>query len=264
MIRLRDVNLPQDTLEMLAKYQQDITKAGDYAAQVSIAEKEFKRRNTKTNKAFKVVRSHLTQMCSGARRCCYCQDSLAVQIEHIFPKSLYPDRLFDWENFLYACGRCNNQKNNNFAVFATVTGLKTEIARKKNDPVLLPILGTPLLINPRTENPFDFLFLDIIGKFEFTPLSDDTNSPEYQRAEYTIKTLRLNDLTAAREEAYDTYCDRLETYIARRNKGEDVERRIRAIKRIHHPSVWYAMKEFRDKIPELKALFDDAKEALDW
>jgi hypothetical protein len=279
MIRLIDVDLPPDTLVQLADYQQVINDACDYASQKKLSQTEFKRLNVDGNITFDAVKVALKVMCSGAKRCCYCEDSMAVQIEHIAPKSFYPEYTFVWRNYLYACGRCNNPKNNKFAVFATDTGIKTNLTRPKNAPVVPPISGTPLLINPRFEDPFDFLFLDIMEKklgvmpeedsetaFHFSFVGDDEDTPEYQRADYTIETLDLNnpDLVAARRSAYRGYRAALKEYISERDAGRETRTYVTGIMGNHHPSVWYAMKQFRDKIPELKVLFDDAKEALDW
>jgi hypothetical protein len=34
------------------------------------------------------------------------------EAEHINPKDLYLERVFDWANYLYACGPCNGPKSN--------------------------------------------------------------------------------------------------------------------------------------------------------
>jgi hypothetical protein len=50
-------------------------------------------------------------------KCAYCEckpvvgDSY-IQVEHFYPKSLYPEHCFDWHNFLPVCARCNLAKSN--------------------------------------------------------------------------------------------------------------------------------------------------------
>ena len=34
-------------------------------------------------------------MCAGAKRCMYCEDSAADEVEHHLPKNLYPEFVFD-------------------------------------------------------------------------------------------------------------------------------------------------------------------------
>ena len=77
MISLTPVHLPDDVRQQLEAWQTEVDGAPDYAAKVALAKKLFEGQNTKSNITFKSVRSHLKQMCSGARRCVYCEDSAA-------------------------------------------------------------------------------------------------------------------------------------------------------------------------------------------
>src|SRR5437867_3043275 len=107
MIRLPSVLLPPLALQSLQGYQREIDMVRDYAKRVEAAERLFKSRNKTSNNTFRAVRLKLHEMCSGARRCCYCEDSFADEVEHVRPKSLYPEHVFVWENYLYSCGPCN-------------------------------------------------------------------------------------------------------------------------------------------------------------
>lgn len=269
MIRLRQVTLPPDTLTQLNIFQARVDRVEGYHQRVSTAKVEFARRNTTGNATFKQVKTALTEMCSGARRCVYCEDSNADEVEHIKPKDLYPEETFLWGNYVYACGPCNGPKNNQFAVFASATGDFIDVTRKPSDPVEEPEAGSPVLINPRWEDPLRFMELDLLGTFMFLP-TKPKNSIDYQRAEYTIRVLRLNDrdmLLKARKEAYDSYEARLTAYIAVRDEGETrirLRARMRALTRMQHPTVWNEMKRQHDLIPRLRRLFREAPEALAW
>ena len=72
--------------------------------QVKAAKTLFKSRNRKENRTFAAVRKELADLCSGSRRCMYCDDSVADEVEHFRPKDLYPEVVFAWMNYLYACG----------------------------------------------------------------------------------------------------------------------------------------------------------------
>jgi uncharacterized protein (TIGR02646 family) len=267
MMRLLDTLLDAEVLTQLNTWQGVVDGAGDYAAQVTMAKSEFGKRNVKGNATFDAVKVALIEICSGAQRCCYCEDSCADEVEHLQPKDLYPQVVFVWDNYAYACGPCNSPKNNKFAVFVVGTGVKTDVTRPHDAPVVAPIAGSSVLINPREEDPFDFMYLDVLGTFRFEPLEDDTSKQSYQRAAYTIELLGLNRrsyLVKARREAYGSYRARLKEYISKRNQGEDTEHYIAGIIDMGHPSVWEAMVRFHARIPELKELFDDAPEALRW
>jgi 5-methylcytosine-specific restriction endonuclease McrA len=106
MIRLAHIDLPPDIVKKLHGYQQAVNKGATYADHVALAKRHFGQRNRTDNKTFEAVKYSLTELCSGARRCCYCEDSVADEVEHIKPKDLYPEFVFVWENYLYACGPC--------------------------------------------------------------------------------------------------------------------------------------------------------------
>ncbi|MCI0486337.1 MAG: hypothetical protein L0229_07025 [Blastocatellia bacterium] len=269
MIRLRDVSLPAATQGQLNKLQRGIDSVADYEEKVAAAKTQFARHNRADNPSFRVVRSSLTEMCSGARRCGYCEDSCADEVEHIKPKALYPEAVFVWENYLYACGPCNGLKNNKFAVFSATTGRLTNVTRKKGDPIVPPAPGDAVLIDPRREDPLEFMELDLMGTFYFLPIARP-GSKEYRRANYTIEVLRLNErdvLPTARREAYGSYRARLSEYITKREGGAPENRLnalVQALQRMGHPTVWKEMKRQHRLLSELQELFEQAPEALDW
>jgi uncharacterized protein (TIGR02646 family) len=269
MIQLPHAPLPKRTEKQLAGYQSKIDGLADYEAQVREAKRLFTRYNRSHNAAFKVVRAKLVKICSGARRCCYCEDSFANQVEHIKPKDLYPEETFLWKNYVYACSRCNGPKNNKFAVFSSATGLFVDVTPvRKAKPRVMPEAGTPVLINPRWEDPLAFMALDLSDTFRFVPIKP-VGSKDYQRAKYTIEILGLNakdPLTKAREEAFLSYKARLSTYISIRDAGASNRKLglfVKALKRMQHPTIWQEMVRQR-KLRSLKNLFDQAPEALTW
>jgi uncharacterized protein (TIGR02646 family) len=269
MIRLRKVSLPPEADTALQAWQRLVDARGGYEEQVAAAKAEFARRNTKNNKAFQHVKTALVKMCSGARRCVYCEDSFADEVEHIKPKDLYPGEVFSWRNYVYACGPCNGPKNNKFAVISAATKQLADVTRGRNAPVLPPERGAPALINPRWEDPLKFLELDLVDTFLFLP-SKPSGTKDYVRAEYTIGVLRLNDreaLRVARREAYGSYVARLDQYIKRRDAGTSkrgLTKLVRALKRMQHPTVWKEIKRQHAYVPELKTLFTQAPEAKKW
>ncbi|MBV9849992.1 MAG: hypothetical protein JO250_10005 [Armatimonadetes bacterium] len=269
MIRLPHVSLPPSAQEGLAGFQRQIDAIPDYAARVEEGKRLFQLKNFPTNPTFRQVRRALSAMCSGAQRCCYCEDSAGTDVEHIKPKDLYPELVFVWENYLYACSGCNSPKQSRCVIFSQVTGQAMEVTRRRNDPVVPPEAGDPLLINPRTENPLDFMILDLRGSFYFVPLAAP-GSREYLRAEHTIQLLRLNDrefLREARREAFTGYVARLKVYIHEKRNGlplENLQNLINSIQRLSHATVWQEMKRQQSRLPRLRDLFEAAPEALGW
>ena len=110
MIGLRDPGIAPVTTLRLAALQQEVDASGSYAQRVAAAKELFPRHSRGDRPPFREVRQALAAMCSGLARCMYCEDSRADEFEHVHPKDLYPGVVFAWENFLFACGRCNVAK----------------------------------------------------------------------------------------------------------------------------------------------------------
>lgn len=279
MIQLpTDIKPDQATLDTLATYQARIDALPTFAGQSTEAKVDFSKKNKKTNAAFNAVKVSLTAMCSGARRCVYCEDSAGSQVEHIYPKSLYPEKTYDWDNYVYACGDCNGPKNNKFAVFQANTGAFQSVTPPKRQPLVKPLAGEAVLINPRIENPLDYCILDLSGTFAFVN-AHPAGSNEHRRATYTFdEVLRLNHqerehLRTARREAYEDYKARLDRYLKLRDAGRpqaQLDRVIEQLKRKGHPTVWKEMQRYHQRglLPridqDLHDLFELAPEALAW
>jgi hypothetical protein len=199
----------------------------------------------------------------------YCEDSVADEVEHYLPKDLYPERVFDWRNYLYSCGPCNGPKKSNFAVFDPNQTL-VDVTRKRNAPIVPPTAGDPVLLAPRNDNALEFMILDIAGDtFLFVP-TPTNDAREQNRARYTIKLLGLNlrdYLPKARRHAYIHYLTILKDYVAERDNGAaaiTLERLANTIRAMHHPTVWREMQQQQGSIPVLAELFGRAPEALGW
>lgn len=269
MIRLPDVPLPAETHASLAEYQREVDTLPDYAARVVLAKERFAALNKKGNTTFDSVKAALEKMNSGERRCAYCEDSAADEVEHIRPKALYPELVFAWANYLYACGPCNGPKNNHFAVFAEGTGVLTNVARARNVPVVPPIKGKAVFIDPRVEDPTEYLWLDLRDTFLFTPRAK-SGTIEHERAAYTIGVLQLNSwewLPRARRSAYLDYLALLKSYAGDKARGlprVHLNSLAEHIRVRQHPTVWFEMKRQHTLIPELTMLFASVPEALAW
>ncbi|HEX6900856.1 MAG TPA: HNH endonuclease [Thermoanaerobaculia bacterium] len=147
------------------------------------------------------------QMASGIERCMYCEDSAGTDIEHFWPKAVYPDRAFEWLNYLIACSRCNS----NF----------------KRDQFPLDPAGAPLLLNPTEDDPLEHLsFSPSTGRLE-------SRSP---KGEPSIEVFGLNrtTLTRGRADAWTALRHLLIRYAALRAQGDAEEaRRIETTVRQH-------------------------------
>lgn len=243
MIQL-DTSFPlsSGTLAVLQTNQNEISNAVPpltFKQKVDKAKHDWDSRTN--NAAFGEIKKVLELMCSGAKRCCYCEDSVGDEIEHIRPKSLYPDFCFVWDNYIYACGSCNTSKNNRFAIFRHPNNIMGELAKDAEPPS-----GNDVIINPRIENAMDFWELDLVD-FIFR-VTARPNSLDYLKARYTLDLLKLNGvekdyLIESRKGAYERYKSHIARYVSDKKAEENTSLKIKnIIRKESHPTVWVEIK----------------------
>lgn len=265
MIKITPSNLPESTQRHLEEQQAKITAKGSYAEKVSEGKKLWANKSSAHFAKGKHIRSALEKCCTGRMRCQYCEDSVADEIEHIYPKDLYPEFAFSWNNYVYSCGICNSTyKGSQFSVF-DANNNAVDITRPPKRRVEQPVAGRPLFIDIRNEDPFDFFNLDFTTGI-FTSKSD-IDSQEYKRAMYTIKILQLNRdiLTSGRKCAYRVFLHEIKAYTQGPESGVE-SNNFKTLKETiilsSHMTVWNMMKTNANDVQELKAIFDDYPELL--
>ena len=278
MLPIAEQELDAPTLKELQRLQKSVDRLVTYAEQVAKAETVWiSGRGSKASKsAFTKIRETLSTMCIGPVRCSYCEDSGATDIEHIFPKSLFPERAFLWGNYLYACSGCNGPKSNQFGYL--FQGGVVEFKRVKNAALVPPPAGISALIDPRLEHPTRLLDLDlggvaadgtvISGTFMFLAKSG-ISAMEKCRAEFTINTLGLNReiVRVARKNAFGGFRARLREYVQELNQAavpEALERLRSEIIGTPHLTVFFEMRRQRNLLPEIDQIFAAAPDTVAW
>lgn len=256
---------------------------------------DSKSSSTAGRQAFTEVKTTLTEMCVGIEICNYCEANEATDIEHIFPKKMFPERAFQWGNYILACKICNTTyKSDNFQIFNPQGSSTKQDAKPPRGSYIQPPTSDAVLINPRNENPQDFMRIDLIGQtFLFVPIESNQNTREYLKAKYTIDLLGLNTrnaLVEARKASAKEFRNMLKQYLEIKNATNHTEleraigdfpavnhstpfnkEQVRLLKNIkkaiiehRHPTVWDELKRQRNHLPNTKRLFEQAPEALDW
>ena len=262
-----------------------------FQAKVDEAKRLWKnKKNSATNASFiNDIYNTLAQMNISVRVCNYCEANEADDIEHIYPKSFFPERAFVWENYLLACKSCNthwkldkcyilNGCSSTVLTRGTIPNPSSEIA----------------FINPRTENPNNFLLYDFrTGNFI---VHDGLDCQAQEKANKTLEILGLNNrdtLRHSRQEAYKNFYDKL-SRLQRAKRATthneladcfypnetdfidfdepipaqvgNFENSIRAsIQRSRHRAVWYAIKtHYRTHNPVWHAIFTSIPAAVHW
>ncbi len=111
MRKIRRRPLSADSLDELRSRQSRIDAVATLDARRRRAKTLWKSR-TKSQageRAFDEIKAMLRAMCNGPRLCMYCERNEATDIEHLRPRSKYPQATFVWENYLLACSTCNSK-----------------------------------------------------------------------------------------------------------------------------------------------------------
>ncbi len=278
MLKIGNRRLAPEALATLRTLQRRVNRAGDYPESVARAKAEWagKTSNRAKAAAFRTVRATLAEMCIGSVRCAYCEDSAADEVEHILPKNIFPERSFLWLNYAFSCGPCNGPKGNQYGF---VQGHRViEIRRGRRDPVVPPPPGQGGFLDPRSEDPTDFLEIDLggttasgqvlEGTFEYLP-RQGMSAVEKARAEYTIKVFGLNReiVRAARENAFGGFRARLREYADEKTNGapaDVLDRLMTDLLRTPHLTVFHEMRRQRAILPQIDAWLTQAPEAASW
>lgn len=284
MIQLRPATLEATALQYLAKVQTKIDQQpAANRAKFARNRWEDKLDPNGAREAFTTIKDHLRALCVDTEGCNYCEGNEGRDIEHIYPKSFFPERAFQWDNYLLACKTCNTDfKKDQFAVFsprgsAQVVDLQQGMVAPTDDAAF---------IDPRQDNPLDFLWLDMQAaepRFSVHPLLD-AGSRDAIKARKTLDILGLNRrarLVEERAVARHEYLDYLERYgkvIAATDAADlkdaapypkDVDDTIafgleqmriataiwQKVLKHRHPTVWHALKRQRLVVRDADRLF---------
>lgn len=288
MIRLVDRTLPVEVQVVLDGLQKHIDDEASFVDKTTKAQSLWKSKgNRQGEDAFEIVKAALLDLCVFVGICNYCEQNEANDIEHIFPKSFFPEKTFVWSNYLLACKQCNS-------------GYKLDKIHvlDDNDAVAYVQRGTPppsqrvAFINPRTVDPSSYLLLNLHDfKFDSHP---EATELQQRIGGCTCEILQLNDrapLIAARKSAYRFFwevMDRLFRILQAPDKptldallppmdppmdtsgplelvkAEILENHRKLVSTYQHPSVWHAIKVIEAESPRWKPIFTAIPEALTW
>ena len=289
MLQLIEKNLDRAEQETLDSLQAQIDAENGFTNQAAKAKQLWKTKgNAQGKRSFERISILLESMCVFVKTCNYCEGNEAADIEHIFPKSFFPIFAFIWRNYILACKQCNSGNKLDKCFVLDAEGNVYPTTRG-----MAPLFYNVAMINPRTDNPNDFLYLNLqTWKFE---LQDDLSLTNQNKALKTLEILALNErdyLIEGRKKTFGELYDKMDRLnrILNATSIADIENilapyhdeidnllPINEIKdqivqstRLHlhkqlHPSVWYAVKMIASKTdPKWQRIFDIIPEALTW
>jgi hypothetical protein len=293
MLRLTNTSLLDATTLLHLTNQQAVIDALPINQQADQAQKLWdSKRSAKAGKdAFIEIKAILLSMCVSTELCNYCEHNEATDVEHIYPKSFFPERTFKWINYLLACKQCNTEyKLDRFYVFAPArSSTAMELRRKHPAPS-----DDAAFIDPRVEDPMAYLYLDIKEKsFHLIPHPALTDPRDIAKAERTLRVLQIGErkaLADAREAALIFFQHQLDQYrktkctstweeleefvqdphLLNNANTFEVEQQLmldnikKSILGHQHPTVWREMQRQHMALNKSKKLFQAVPEALTW
>lgn len=135
-------------------------------------------------------------------KCVFCEQRVeSFHIEHYRPKSKYYWLAYSWDNLLYCCPRCNENKLNKFPIENSVAKFNSKDIKKiHNLRDKYDDFEKPLFVNPEKEDVFLDISFNKKGEFNTKKITN-------RRLLETIKQLKLNreDLVNYRKPIYDEF-----------------------------------------------------------
>ncbi|TAE13342.1 MAG: hypothetical protein EAZ95_11285 [Bacteroidetes bacterium] len=284
MLKLIDKTLPTKAQDRLQKLQSKVNAKTTFKERTKKVSDlwEDKTETDIDKETFSTIKTTLTTMCVGVGLCNYCEQNEASDIEHILPKSLFPEEAFVWENYLLACKHCNTTyKSDKIDIFNPAQSHQTERVERGTEPPAKEIA----FIHLRKENPLDFLELDL-DDCRFYPKAKP-NTREFAKAVCTLDILQLDErdtLVRYRESAFKDFANRFEEIVrvGKAQSFEEIEAITKAkpaldktlpfvdsreklleqlkkdFKEQEHPTVWLEMIQQKAKLSlSLQKLFDE-------
>ena len=159
---------------------------------------------------------------SSLQKCAFCEtkpgESGNIEVEHFAPKSIYPELAFKWENFLPACRKCNEIKDDHDTI---------------NEPII-----NPYDVNP--EDVFHYNDIRIASNIDHKEVGERTirvcglNSVRLMKPRADI-LVSLHGFSQALDDAIKDY-EEAETDVKKRNRKRKIREALEAIEVLANPS----------------------------
>jgi len=185
----------------------------------------------------KAVFKSLIEMSGKRERCMYCDDSRGTTVEHFWPKSIYKQKCFLWENMFLLCQGCQNHKGNRFDLDAN---------------------HQPLLINPVEEDPWDFLFFEQdtgLLTARYDAARDVQNPKGAHTTDSTVLPLNIEAVTEGRVRTRNNLRRAIRAFIVSSQNGNpSAEAQRELLEAINDNddyglAVWFFLKDGKDDPP---------------
>ena len=162
MLRCKTMFLSSSATNSLASLQAKVDILSSRKEKYQVARQLFNKKSPK--RTFDEIKRLLAEMAPPCDSCFYCERDRYRDIDHFRPLRHFPEAAFSWENYVYSCVVCNqDEKSDNFAIFAQGADYLV-LSRGTSFDFVMPS-DDCVPINPRHEDPLDFMMLDLERSF---------------------------------------------------------------------------------------------------
>ncbi len=158
-------------------------------------------------------------------KCAYCEQKVIEStenyieenrhtIEHYRPKSIYYWLAYSWDNLLWCCRKCNQNKDNNFEIY----NLKVAYSASFLTHIHSSSIGYHNIENPKMIHPEIESIINHLSFFDGIIASDD------ERIRYTINTCKLDrdELNEKRKTILDIFIKKVKAKISLNESYNDI------------------------------------------
>lgn len=145
MIKVSKGQPSQDLTKKLDVWQKKLNRE-------MIIQKEWKlvRETVKSHSSDDIVKNELFPF--SYNKCSYCElkpaGTNSLEVEHYFPKSIYYQFCYDWDNLLPSCQRCNRRKWNHDTLLDPIVN-----PSKQNPRIFFETDGLRITVKPTCPDP---------------------------------------------------------------------------------------------------------------
>lgn len=224
-------------------------KSTKQAFDVHISEGKYSDENNDRRYTSSGIRNKLNAIYNN--KCAYCEKKVLdaeISIEHYRPKSIYYWLSYSWDNLLFCCQTCNQNKGNNFDIKNDKVNYNGEsFINIHNLGIKYNKIEEPFIINPEID--------DIVNEIDFDKSGQISSKNE--KIDKTIKIIKLyrKELIDIRLVIINNFINEIqEKYLIakkKRNSSELTKYINNFVKKINNKQEHYSLNNFIAKCPDI-------------
>ncbi len=157
------------------------------------------------------------------QRCVYCCDSRSADVDHFVPIAADFHVALTWTNFILVCPECNRKKSARFPLDAQ---------------------GSPLLLDPTLEDPWEYLILDTKTGYLSARFLENDFDPKGEATVDVISCVNHEAVVEGRRRVIARYYEAVDALLAANGRSDALGKLVREVREDEYGiSAWFAFRE---------------------